>query len=59
MPGYVPAVLGPFEPDAAADVLWHNPTTGDTSVWLRHPNVATTPGAPVHVDVNWRPAIVP
>jgi ELWxxDGT repeat protein len=59
MPGYVPAVLGHFEQDAAADVLWHNATTGDTSVWLRYPNFATTPGAPVRVDVNWRPVILP
>jgi hypothetical protein len=50
---WTPALVGDFDGNGKADVLWRNATTGDVSIWLMDGATIVTNGSIANVPANW------
>jgi hypothetical protein len=46
-----------FDGDGKDDIVWHNPLTGQTSVWLMNGAGFAAGSRTLRIDPNWRPAL--
>jgi hypothetical protein len=49
-----PPPVGDFNSDGSPDILWHNPTTGDSSIWYMNGTAFAASVVPTRAPLDWQ-----